>query len=77
MQNYIINRLLDGSKAIITHWDHFHVNRATGSTIHRAFTIKYLTGASAGNSYVWPISALHGHFHIVGKDEVINEKSCV
>ena len=77
MQNIIVNRLLDGSKAVITHWDHFHVNRATGSTIHRAFTIKYLTGASAGNSYVWPISALHGHFHIVGKDEVINEKSCV
>ena len=47
MQNVIINHLLDGSKAVITHWDHFHVNRATGSTINRAFTIKYLTGDKA------------------------------
>ena len=72
MQNVIINRLLDGSKAVITHWDHFHVNRATGSTIHRAFTIKYITGRNEGNSFVWPIRCLHQHFQIVGKDEVAN-----
>ena len=72
MQNTIINRLLDGSKAIITHWDHFYVNRATGSTINRAFTIKYLTGDKEGNSYVWPIGSLHQQFHIVGKNEVAN-----
>ena len=75
MQNVIINHLLDGSKAVITHSDHFHVNRATGSTIDRAFTIKYLTGDKAGNSYVWPISSLHGHFQVVGKDEVPNAQA--
>ena len=75
MQNVIINHLLDGSKAVITHWDHFHVNRATGSTINRAFTIKYLTGANAGNSYVWPIGCLHQHFQVVGKDEVPNAQA--
>ena len=75
MQNTILNRLLDGSKAVITHWDHFHVNRATGSTINRAFTIKYLTGANEGKHFVWPISSLHGHFQIVGKDEVANAQA--
>ena len=77
MQNYIINRLLDGTKAIITHWDHFHVDRSTGSIIHRAFTIKYLTGSRKDNHYVWPLASLHQHFQVVGKDEVLNEKSCV
>ncbi len=75
MQNAIVNRILDGTKAVITHWDHFHVNRATGSTINRAFTIKYLTGASAGESYVWPISCLHSHFQIVGTNEVSNAQA--
>jgi len=72
MQNTIVNRLLDGTKAVITHWDHFHVNRSTGSTINRAFTIKYLTGTNTGSSYVWPISCLHSHFQIVGTNEVVN-----
>ncbi len=75
MQNTILNRLLDGSKAIITHWDHFHVNRSTGSTINRAFTIRYLDGNNEGHSYVWPCSALHSHFHIVGKNEVSDVKA--
>ena len=72
MQNVILTRILDGSKAVITHWDHFHVNRSTGSTINRAFTIRYLDGSSEGDSFVWPCSALHSHFHIVGKNEVFN-----
>ena len=75
MQNIIINRLLDGSKAVITHWDHFHVNRATGSTINRAFTIKYLTGTSEGQSFVWPVSCLHSHFQIVGTNEVADAQA--
>ena len=72
MQNTIVSRIIDGHKAVITHWDHFFVNRATGSTIRRAFTIKYLTGENEGNSYVWPIRSLHQQFHIVGRNEVPN-----
>ena len=72
MQNTIVSRIIDGHKAVITHWDHFHVDRATGSTITRAFTIKYLTGDKEGNSYVWPIRSLHQQFHIVGRNEVAN-----
>ncbi len=72
MQNAILTRKLDGSKAVITHWDHFHVNRSTGSIIHRAFTITYLDGKNSGNSYVWPCSALHSHFQISGQNEVLN-----
>lgn len=75
MQNTIVSRILDGTKAVITHWDHFHVNRATGSTIARAFTIKYLSGDKEGNSYVWPISYLHSQFHVVGRYEVINDQA--
>ena len=75
MQNTIVSRITDGHKAVITHWDHFHVNRATGSTINRAFTIKYLTGDKEGNSYVWPIGYLHSEFHIVGRNEVANAQA--
>lgn len=75
MQNKIINRLLDGTKAVITHWDHFHINRATGSTINRAFTIKYISGVNEGKSYVWPVSCLHQHFQVVGTNEVTNAQA--
>jgi len=74
MQNLILTRLVDGSKAVITHWDHFYVNRSTGSTIDRAFTIKYLDGDYEGQSHCWSIHSLHTLFHIVGKNEVSNDK---
>ena len=66
MKNIIVKRKLDGEIAVITHWDHFHVNRYTGSTMNRAFTIKVLSGNREGNSYVWPIGSLHGQFEVVG-----------
>ncbi len=66
MKNIIVKRKLDGEIAVITHWDHFHVNRYTGSTMNRSFTIKVLSGNREGNSYVWPIGSLHGQFEVVG-----------
>ena len=67
MTNKIIRRKLNGNLAKITHWDHFWVNRQTGSIIHKAFTIQYLSGNDTGLSFVWPLSSLHGEFEIVGQ----------
>ena len=69
MKNKILKRKLDGSFAVITHWDHFHVNRETGSVIHKAFTVKYLSGKSEGMSFVWPISFIDHSFEVVGNYE--------
>ena len=67
MKNIIVKRKLDGEIAVITHWDHFHVNRFTGSVIHRAFTVKVLSGSREGNSYVWSLDSLHSMFEVVGQ----------
>ena len=72
MKNIIVKKKLDGEVAVVTHWDHFHVNRFTGSVIHRAFTVKVLAGDREGNSYVWSVDSLHSMFEVVGvySDEV-------
>ena len=67
MTNRIIRRKLNGSIAKVTHWDHFWVNRETGTVIHKAFTIQYLSGTDAGRSFVWPLSSFQGEFEIAGE----------
>ena len=73
MTNTIVRRKVDGSLAIITHWNHFYVNRETGSTIGQAFTIKYLNGQNEGISHAWSTHSLHTMFEVVGTAEVTNE----
>lgn len=58
MQNSIIIDTYDNSKAVITLWDHFWVNRLTGSTIEKAFTAKFLDGPDKGKSFIYPISVI-------------------
>ena len=67
MKNIIVKKQQTGEIAVITHWDHFHVDRFTGTTMTKAFTIKVLSGDREGNSYVWPMDILHDVFDIVGQ----------
>ena len=66
MKNIIVKRKMDGEIAVVVHWDHFHVNRFSGKTINKAFTVKVLSGEREGNSYVWPVNLLHSCFEVVG-----------
>ena len=69
MHNLIIQHKTEEFLAYITHWEHFYINRATGSIIDEAFTYKVMTGENGGKAYVQSIASFKDTFEIVGSNK--------
>ena len=75
----LIKHIQTNAIAVITHWDHFFVDREQGTTYNRMFTYQYLSGDFEGQSFVLPCHVIEMKkpmFEIVGHEADCQGVTC-